>query len=165
MDALDRVIRARELLNDVTPLRSDCGRICGRACCRSDENGKGGMLLFPGEEKLYGGDGEFQVRPDDTVTADGLIVTCSGRCERDRRPLACRFFPMRPAASGRAVMDRRSAWVCPLYEGGRDGLRAEFVSAAEEAARILAEDPSLARFMEALRERIRFETSEEQLWG
>ena len=53
MDALEAVIRARDLLSDVTPLKTDCGRICGGACCQPDEDGQGGMLLFPGEEGLY----------------------------------------------------------------------------------------------------------------
>ena len=39
MNTLGRVIAARELLESVTPLRQDCGRYCGGACCESDEDG------------------------------------------------------------------------------------------------------------------------------
>ena len=53
MEPLDTVMAARALLKDLTPLKRDCGRSCGAACCQSDEDGQGGMLLFPGEEKLY----------------------------------------------------------------------------------------------------------------
>ncbi len=165
MDALERVVRAREILRDVTPLKSDCGRICGRACCGQDENGKGGMLLFPGEEALYQNNADFIVLRDESVIPDGAIVTCFGRCDRKERPLSCRFFPLRPTAGGKAVMDRRASWVCPLYEAGKAGLSPEFVSAAGEAAEILAESEEHARFLAALRERILYETSEEMLWG
>ncbi len=165
MDALDRVIRARELMRDVTPLKGDCGRICGHACCGTDENGKGGMLLFPGEEKIYEGNGDFTVREDHSVTCDGRIITCSGSCRREERPLACMFFPLRPTAKGRAVMDRRAAWVCPLYPNGKEGLSADFVAAAEAAAQVLSECGEHVRFLTALRERILYETGEDRFWG
>ena len=44
---------AREKLKDVTPLKRDCGRVCGAACCRSPEGEETGMLLFPGEEEYF----------------------------------------------------------------------------------------------------------------
>ncbi len=165
MDALDRVIRARELLKDVTPLKTDCGRVCGHACCRQDENGKGGMLLFPGEEALYRGRGDFTVTEDRSIVPDGFLITCAGHCDREERPLSCRFFPLRPTAGGRAVMDRRASWVCPLYEAGKEGLSPDFVSAAGEAALVLSGSGEHVRFLDALRERILFETREDMLWG
>lgn len=45
--------RARELLLSLTPLNHDCGMLCGQACCAPDEEGQGGMMLFPGESALY----------------------------------------------------------------------------------------------------------------
>ncbi len=51
----DALFAARSLLEEVTPLKSDCGRICGAACCASLEGEETGMLLFPGEEALYRG--------------------------------------------------------------------------------------------------------------
>lgn len=51
---MDQALRtAREIMCNITPLRFDCGRLCGAACCAPDEEGDGGMLLFPGEEALY----------------------------------------------------------------------------------------------------------------
>ena len=44
---------ARGLLAEVTPLKTDCGRVCGGICCRSMEGEETGMLLFPGEEDFY----------------------------------------------------------------------------------------------------------------
>lgn len=28
-----------EILGDLTPLKSNCGKLCGAACCESDETG------------------------------------------------------------------------------------------------------------------------------
>ena len=42
-----------EILGDLTPLKSNCGKLCGAACCESDETGENGMLLFPYEEWFY----------------------------------------------------------------------------------------------------------------
>ena len=47
MQPLEAVMEARKLLSQVTPLKRDCGRYCGGACCEPDEDGQGGMLLFP----------------------------------------------------------------------------------------------------------------------
>ncbi|MBQ8136899.1 MAG: hypothetical protein IJ174_05630 [Clostridia bacterium] len=158
------VEKARSLLAGVTPLSSDCGRVCGHACCQPDENGKGGMLLFPGEAALYADDPDFEVLPDETVVPDGRLIVCKGTCRRENRPLACRFFPMRPTAGGKAVMDRRSAWVCPRYEGGRGALLPDFVAACDSAAHVLAASEVQRTFLTALRDRIRMETDETNWW-
>ncbi len=50
MSSLSAVLSARAALSDLTPLLTDCGRLCGVACCKGDE--QTGMLLFPGEEAL-----------------------------------------------------------------------------------------------------------------
>ena len=51
MDSLSAVLRAHALLDALTPLKTDCGRLCDGACCQGDETT--GMLLFPGEDALY----------------------------------------------------------------------------------------------------------------
>ena len=43
---------ARALLLNLTPLRQDCGALCGGACCTPDEEDRSGMMLFPGERAL-----------------------------------------------------------------------------------------------------------------
>ena len=53
MNTPEAVLAARTLLGPLTPLQSDCGRLCGGACCQGDE--QTGMLLFPGEDALYAG--------------------------------------------------------------------------------------------------------------
>ena len=145
MDALTAVLRARELLTDVTPLRRDCGLTCGAACCRCDEDGQGGILLFPGEEALYDPLPEgFTLTADDGVMPGMRLLTCVGSCRRDQRPLACRMFPLTPvliASEGkeqlRVRVDPRAFAVCPLSASGVRGMDAAFGRAVLEAARTL----------------------------
>ena len=152
MDALTAVIKAREMLNHVTPLKTDCGRCCGGACCQSDEDGQGGMLLSPGEEALYDpllwG---FSLSTDDGVLPGLTLLNCEGVCERDARPLACRLFPLLPSPEG-AKMDRRAWAVCPLMEYGKRGLNPAFLQAVEEAGRLLYQCSEHAAFLSALHE-------------
>lgn len=150
MDGLTAVMKARELLRDVTPLTMDCGRVCGGACCQSDEDGQGGMLLFPGEEALYDPlPAGFFLQRDDAVMPGCLLLTCEGHCDREARPLSCRLFPLLPTRTG-AKMDRRAWAVCPLMEYGKQGLRTDFVAAAREAGSILYACPEHAAFLDAL---------------
>lgn len=150
MKPLEAVLAARELLETVTPLKSDCGRACGGACCQPDEDGQGGMLLFPGEEALYEILPEgFSIREDDAVLPGLKLLTCDGVCERKNRPLSCRLFPMLPTRTG-AKMDRRAWAVCPLMESGKRGLNPAFVEAVKEAGRMLYDCLEHAAFLDAL---------------
>ena len=150
MDALEAVIRARELLSDVTPLKTDCGRVCGGACCQADEDGQGGMLLFPGEERLYDSlPPGWRVERDDGVLKGALLLICDGTCDRDKRPLSCRLFPLLPTAKG-CRMDRRAWAVCPLMESGKQGLNPAFVQAVKAAGQILYACPEHEGFLNAL---------------
>ena len=147
---LRRVRKARELLENETPLRIDCGRLCEGACCRADESGENGMLLYPFEERLYRKpiDGfAFHLVDDDTLFKGGKRLVCEGTCPREHRPLACRIFPLRirlqydeMGAHTHAVaeLDPRSRAVCPLpTEGGLQAMRPEFVQAVEAAGNAL----------------------------
>ncbi|NLB91009.1 MAG: hypothetical protein GX786_07305, partial [Clostridiales bacterium] len=46
---------ARKALEEMTPLYRNCGSLCEGACCKDEQGGENGMLLFPGEEKYYQG--------------------------------------------------------------------------------------------------------------
>ena len=152
MDALQAVISAREILLSVTPLRHDCGRNCGAACCQSDEDGQGGMLLFPGEERLYDPLPQgFSITEEKSVVPDGKLLTCDGFCARDQRPLSCRLFPLLPTEKG-CRLDRRAWAVCPLMAYGKAGLNPDFVAAVKEAGKILYACPEHAAFLSALHE-------------
>ena len=148
--ALRVLEEARGLLGDVTPLKTNCGRLCEGACCQSDETGENGMLLFPFEDRLYKKpiDGfSFRLLPDDTLFKGGMRLVCQGSCPREHRPLQCRLFPLRirveSDSSGfdtRAVaeIDPRAWALCPLPEmGGLRAMSAAFIGAVEQAGNAL----------------------------
>ena len=155
MELREAVAEARRILADVTPLKTDCGRACGGACCQPDEDGQGGMLLFPGEEALYEAlpDG-FSIREDDAVLPDMKLLICDGVCERENRPLSCRLFPLLPLpgenGSIRVVTDRRARAVCPLARQGKTAMDPAFIEAVREAGELLAEDPDQEYFLSLL---------------
>ena len=155
MTATEAVLRARALIENVTPLKSDCGRVCGAACCAPDEDGQGGMLLFPGEEALYSVLPEgFSLKEDHSVLPGMTLLTCSGQCDRTNRPLACRLFPLTPVLKedGRIAlrMDPRAFSCCPLAENGPRALDPAFIDAAREAARELCQSDENKAYLTAL---------------
>ena len=78
VQALEAVMRARELLQTLTPLRRDSGDVCGAACCAPDEDGLGGMLRVPGEEARYQPlPAGFSLRQDDGVLP-GMLEMANG---------------------------------------------------------------------------------------
>ena len=134
------------MLRDITPLTVDCGTACGGRCCQPSCD-REGMLLFPGEERLYENT-EFDLRQ----TEDGVLLTCSGSCDRDMRPLACRIFPLLPVLDEkgrvRAAYDPRGWRLCPLLlEADRVALSRRFVRAVRRAGRILMRDPACEEFL------------------
>ncbi len=150
MTPLDSVKKARALLESVTPLKQDCGRCCGGACCQSDEDGQGGMLLFPGEEELYRElPAGFSLKKDDGVVPGAALLVCEGSCERKTRPLSCRIFPLLPTRTG-TKMDQRAWAVCPLMESGKRGLDRDFIEAVRQAGEALYACPEEAAFLDAL---------------
>ena len=147
----EAVAKARELLTEKTPLKTDCGRVCGARCCRSLEGEETGMLLFPGEEEAYLGKPGWTVRE----TAGGLLAVCPGRCERRERPLACRIFPALPVirdGTVKVAADQRATAVCPLLRQGLKGMDPSFTDAVREAGKMLAADPRQRAFLERMTE-------------
>lgn len=103
------------LLDRVSPIDGDCGKLCNAACCTcggdsQDEDGLDydlGIYLLPGEEKLftqkeewlkwsveYAEDYDFP----DSWFGKIYFVRCKTPpiCPRESRPLQCRFFPLAP---------------------------------------------------------------------
>ena len=144
----DTIIRARRCVGALTPMLADCGALCGAACCRPDEDGQGGVYLFPGEEALMDGCGWGRIEPD----AFAPMLVCEGPCDRERRPLACRIFPLTPVRGkdGRWTvrMDARARAMCPLAAQGLRGLDPRFARAARDALRTVADDPEGEAFLE-----------------
>ena len=150
------VLAARELLENLTPLKTDCGRLCQGACCRGDD--ATGMLLFPGEEALYEGCAFARVVETDFSlgAAPALLLVCDGACDRKNRPLACRLFPLflkfKADGSTRVGMDARARAVCPLTDYGVRGLDPRFRQAVRQAYDLLLADEACARYLRALDE-------------
>lgn len=138
--------RAYALLEEVTPLTTDCGAVCDGRCCRESADSEG-MLLFPGEEVLLA-DAGYTIRPAD----GGYLLTCGGTCDRQKRPLSCRIFPLFPILTeeGRvkAVYDPRGYRMCPLVrECAHVPLDREFVRRVRRVGRLLTADPACAAFL------------------
>ena len=147
----DALRKAREMLETVTPLKTDCGRVCGARCCRSLEGEETGMLLFPGEEACYAGKPGWKLRR----TPSGTLLVCPGDCARDERPLACRIFPLLPVIRNgevKVAADQRARAVCPLLKQGIRGMDPAFAETVREAGKILAEDAAQRTFIERMTE-------------
>lgn len=103
------ILTCYSLLRKETPLSFDCGKICNGKCCKGDENK--GMILFPGEEKFL--DENIKIKE----TESGLkIAVCNGNCDRTKRPLSCRIYPLFPIVTEdgkiKTIIDLRAD--CPL---------------------------------------------------
>lgn len=160
MDAWQCVLRAREIMENITPLKTDCGKCCGAACCAPDEDGQGGMVLFPGEEALYRELPEgMTISAYDAIVPGMQLLTCSGACDRHLRPLSCMLFPLTPVvvekdgkAGLKVMVDPRAFSVCPLCEGGVRGMDAQFVDSVRKAGLALCQNGEIRRYLKALGE-------------
>ena len=136
----DIITRAKAVLLPYTPLSADCGLVCGKACCKGDE--ETGMLLFPGE------DTPFPVKEKDGVR----LCVCQGKCKRNERPLSCIIFPffpyMTPDGKIKVREDIRGKAVCPLISHSDEVLfNRIFKRRVARAGRILAKDEECRRFL------------------
>jgi len=103
------------LLDRVSPVDYDCGTLCGAACCTCggdsvDEDGLDyelGMYLLPGEEKVFTMEEDWlKWSCEDALDYDFpdswfgnvYFIRCKTPpvCQRNLRPLQCRFFPLEP---------------------------------------------------------------------
>lgn len=140
------VEQARALLENVTPLKTDCGAVCRGACCASLPGEETGMLLFPGEAAYYAALPGYTVKEAEA----GELLICSGRCCRGDRPLSCRLFPLLPLVREDGVKvatDLRAKAVCPLAREGKAALQEEFVAVVRRAGQLLAEDETQRAFL------------------
>ena len=150
---LSNLSKARNLLELPTPLDADCGDYCNNACCQSDQDGQGGMLLFPGEEGLYANSNWAHVSSLETLMPRRRwnLLTCAGTCPRNERPLACRIFPLSFSIdAGDAIalhLDRRAWALCPLMNHGLDGLSPAFVDSVHKALKLIAQTPEGVAFL------------------
>ncbi len=138
--------KAYEYLERVTPQKYDCGRLCGKACCR----GEGEIWLLPDEQDLFYGKEGFEIK-----SLNGEYnLKCTSPCDEDRsvRPFCCRIFPFFPIVSKknerlrvRLIRDPRGISFCPLARGERK-CEKSFERAVRRAVRLLCRDDKYYHF-------------------
>ena len=120
----------------------------------------GGTLIqhLPVSVRHARGEGEHTDKVHDSRALPGSfapVMLCTGTCERERRPLGCRIFPLTPVRGRDGAwtvrMDARARAMCPLVRSGVRGLDPDFVRAVRRALRIIAEDPDGDAFLEKWR--------------
>ena len=135
-------------MGDLTPLRADCGQLCGGACCKGNDSI--GMRLFPHEES------ELTVK---TGENGHRLAVCDGTCDREKRPLSCRIFPFFPTIDdkGRIFVetDHRAARLCPLLLHSEEiAFDPRFFRAVKKVGKVLAKDTECRAFLEQITEEI-----------
>lgn len=149
------LLEAYALLRSVTPFEFDCGKLCGASCCNGDENT--GMILFHGESEMFSGDEGFKIKSN----GENDVLICFGKCDRQKRPLSCRFYPFYPLIHERGgrirfdvVHDIRGAASCPaVYKGLKP--KAAFKRAVKRAALCLARDAENLKILRETAEMLR----------
>ncbi len=137
-----------KVLGDLTPLKADCGLLCGGACCKGDENT--GMRLFPFEESIL----EVKELP-----SGERLAVCAGKCNRNFRPLACKIFPFFPTINEKGKIfvepDYRAKLLCPMIEHSDELVfDKRFFKAVKRVGKILAKDKKCREFLNRSTEEI-----------
>ena len=131
---------ANRIIGNKTPLKKDCGQLCGGECCKGDD--ETGMLLFPFEET------SFNIIEKDNVR----LCVCKGSCNRNERPLSCRIFPffpyVTPEGKIKVIPDIRGINVCPLVSNFSD-VRFDrgFLYRVKKVGRLLYADEKCRKFL------------------
>ena len=139
------------IIGNLTPLKkADCGKLCGKECCKGDESG---MLVFPGEEIILEGMPGFRIEEIEYMDTPGIkLLLCDGECERALRPFACRIFPVAPSVDKdgtiTAAPDIRGRRMCPIWD--LKYVDKTFVKAVKKAFELLAENEKLLYFMKLI---------------
>ncbi len=139
-------------LEKATPMgRTDCGELCGAVCCTSKTGDS--MELFPYEKELFDSLEGFEITDGEVP-----LVKCTGRCNRDERPLACRIYPLFPMVTEEdgeekitVIYDPRANSSCPLC-AERAKLDRRFVRAVRRAGKYLLTDLATASHLRNISE-------------
>ena len=135
--------KAKNIMQDKTPLKKDCGLLCGKACCKGDA--ETGMLLFPFEETSLPVTEKNGVR----------LCVCDGSCNRRERPLSCMIFPFFPyiTRDGRikVIPDIRGSGICPIVRNFTETkIDRRFLRRVKKVGRLLSEDDQCRTFLEEI---------------
>ena len=155
------------LLDEVTPLKVDCGALCDGACCQGDD---AGMYLFPYEEVMYSGKEKWMEILEGDITLRGepvKILVCKGKCDRKKRPLSCRIFPFFTGDDGKVTIDKRANAMCPLAQSKMDikDFNPLFVANVEKVFKMLSKIKITKEFIEINKEIIRDYGKMEEMFG
>lgn len=148
MDAKKIYKHIYSLLDNITPIKADCGKLCQSACCKGDEDT--GMYLFPYEEIMYGtNENWIKIYDSDFIfnKKPVKIAICSGKCDRKKRPLSCRIFPLFKL-NGKISIDTRAKKICPLARAIQlDEYNPEFVKNVKKVFNILNKFSETKRYI------------------
>ena len=146
---------------NVTPLDTDCGRICRQACCQPNLEDTLGIYLYPGEESMYSRhedwliweaqDPRKQFFPA-SWPSPVYFVKCTRLCQRELRPLACRFFPLTPhlLRTGELLLiheDMPLPYKCPLIIK-KTLLKRVFIETVAQAWQLMVTDQRIRDMLE-----------------
>ncbi|MDP4117945.1 MAG: hypothetical protein Q8873_02000 [Bacillota bacterium] len=145
-----------KILGRLTPLDVDCGKLCDGACCKGDD--ETGMYLFPGEKHMYAGEKNWLQIEKSDFEYDGRhadILICTTACRRERRPLACRIFPLLPYVTKEGeleiIFDPRGKYLCPLAKAMYiEDLNPQFVRKVKKVGQIMMKIPGMRKYLTEL---------------
>lgn len=138
--------KAYELLERVTPLTYDCGKLCDGLCCKGD--GQTGMHLFPGEEEIIRNIDGFIILDCESNYGYKMVV-CNGTCDRKHRPLACRIYPCFPMITEDGFdvrTDIRGIGTCPILTENMK-INYSFLRQVRKVARLLSTDEEMKSYI------------------
>ncbi|MHB1126105.1 MAG: DNA-methyltransferase [Bacillota bacterium] len=142
------------MLDMVTPLITDCGVLCRKACCRSEEAQELGIYLLPGEHTMFSGQEDWLVWEEHETeayefppswTGAAYFVRCTKSCPRQQRPLQCRTYPLAPHILPNGVLALIKETLplpyhCPILENSME-IRQDFIENLFQAWTILNQYP------------------------
>ena len=133
-------------LNNVTPIKADCGKLCDKACCKGDDDT--GMYLFPFEEVMFKRTSGYTIKK----TNEKKLFICTGTCDRNFRPLSCRIFPLIPYIDKKGIlsviMDDRAKGICPIaFADDFNNLDPIFVRQVTHISNLLIKFNSIKKFI------------------
>ena len=147
-DFYDRIYSPFDTL---TPIRADCGKLCGGRCCKGGS--RDGMILFCGEEEFLNGVRFLKISRDSMQGREVYFAVCRGCCRREYRPLSCRIFPFVPILKDGEIaveFDPRAGRMCPLAQDTeREFIEKDFIAAVKSAGEQILTLPEGREFMTA----------------
>lgn len=156
MNAKSIYKQAYKVLENLTPIPADCGKLCGAACCQDtiNDGSEAGMYLYYGEKVMLKGYEGIRIEKSDFEYGNekAEIAICKGRCDRRLRPLSCRIFPLIPYKKENSpltvIIDPRAKSMCPIAKTfTMDDFDEGFVSAVLYIFKVLIKEKHIREFV------------------